>query len=173
MKKISGLVFIILMMLAVNVAYAIDIDPILVDKPNPFVYECSGNMYMEILGTPSIFYSIGNVDAENYFFFVKAKLLYLEDGVWDGIDENSFVLKHRNGEEQEDLFPLNYMMTARESLINEWPTFSEPLFFGWLLPLNLVFDVPVKNNKDWSLIFRPSERGGDPVCEIEIPLKVL
>ena len=172
MKKIFGLVFIILMILGIHTAYALDIDPILADKPNLSVYECSGNMYMEIPGTAYIFNSIGEVNAGNYFFFVKAEVLYLEDGIWDGIDESSFVLKHINGEEQEELFPLNYMMTARESLVNEWPTFSEPLFFGWLLPINLVFDVPDDPSGGWSLLFRPAERGGSPVCEIEIPLKV-
>lgn len=172
MKKLLFLFFIILMMPGIRTAYALDIDPILVDKPNPFVYECSENMFMEIPKPASIFTAIGEVNAADHYFFVKAEVLYLEDGTWDGIDESSFVLKHINEEEQVELFPLNYMMTARESLINEWPTFSEPLFFGWLLPINLVFDVPADHPDGWSLLFRPAERGGDPVCEIEIPLKV-
>ena len=172
MKKICGLIFIFLMMLSGHLAYAADIDPILIDKPSPIVYECSRNMYIEIPRYGTIYYTIDDIDAEVYFLLLKAEVLYLEEGIWDGIDKSSFILKHKNAEGQEDLFQLNYMMTARESLVNEWPTISEPLFFGWLLPINLIFDIPTGDNKGWSLIFRPAERGGDPVCEIEIPLKV-
>lgn len=172
MKKICGLIFILFILLGNHLSYAVDIDPIMIDKPSPIVYECSRNMFIEVPRNAWISYNLSDIHAENYFFIVKTEVLYLEEGIWDGIDENSFLLKHINAEGEEDLFSLNYMMTARESLINEWATISEPLFFGWLLPINLVFDVPVNNNKDWSLIFQPSERGGEPVCEIEIPLKV-
>lgn len=162
-----------MILLCNQLAFARDIDPILLDKPSPIVHECSENMYIEVPRNAWISYNLGDVHAENYFFIVKTEVLYLEEGIWDGIDESSFILKHTDADGEEELFTLNYMATARESLINEWATMSEPLFFGWLLPINLVFDVTVNNNKDWSLIFRPSERGGAPVCEIEIPLRVL
>ena len=172
MNKKSELLFAVLILLCSFLPCAADIDPILVDKPYPTVFECSPDMFIEVPGIAYISYNLGDRAAEKYFLYFKAEVLYLEEEIWDGIDKSSFLLKHTTSEGSVTQYALNYMMTARESLINEWPTMSDPLFFGWLLPLNLVFDVPKMEKDGWSLIFRPAERGGNAVCEIEIPIEV-
>ena len=172
MNKKSGFLLIVLIFFCCYLPCMAEIDPILVDEPHPSVFECSPNLFIEIPGEAFISYSLGDRAAENYFFFFKAEVLYLEEEIWNGIDKSSFLLKHTYADGSAAQYDLNYMMTARESLINEWPTMSAPLFFSWLLPLNLVFDVPAAEKDGWSLIFRPAERGGSAVCEVEIPIQV-
>ena len=64
------------------------------------------------------------------------------------------------------------MMTMMLSLKNGWKTFSDELAFPLLLKMTLVFDVKTLDKKGWTLIVAPAERGGEAVCEIEVPLKV-
>ena len=172
MNKKSELLFAVLILLCSFLPCAADIDPILVDKPFPTVYECSPDMFIEVPGVAYISYNLGDRAAEKFFLYFKAEVLYLQEGIWDGLDKSSFVLKHTSSDGLEIRYALNYMMTARESLVNKWPTMSEPLSFGWLLPMNLVFNIPQMERNGWSLVFRPAERGGEAVCEIEIPIKV-
>ena len=171
MKKIF-LITIVLLAAVIGLPCSAEIDPIMKDKPSPIVFECNEDLFIEIPDMASIIYTIGDARAENYFLRLRAEVLYAGEGTWDGLDSSSFQLKYTDTEGNVTYYDLNYMMTAREGLINEWPTMSDPLFLGWLLPLRLVFDVDSMNYKSWSLIFRPAERGGKPVCEIEIPFKV-
>lgn len=172
MKRKSELLFFVFMVLLICIPCSADIDPILVDKPHATVFECSPDMFIEVPGSARISYILGDRKAEKYFLYVKTEVLYLEEGIWDGIDKSSFVMRHKKSDGSERDYSLNYMMTARESLINEWPTMSDQLFFGWLLPLNLVFNVPEMDKDGWSLVFRPAERGGDAVCEVEVPIEI-
>lgn len=176
MKSISRIIGILLIFGSFprNVFADVDlnlIDPILVDRPDYRVFECSSNMFIEIPYAADFYYRLGGVRAENYFLFVKAEVLFLEDTVWNGLDKGSFELRHQDAHGGSESFPLNYMLTARESMINEWPSMSEPLFFGWLLPLNLVFEVPVNEKEGWTLYYRPAERGGSAICEVEVPIR--
>ena len=146
------------------------VDPILLATPNPWVYECTDELVLELLVAPVIEYSTGGKDAENYFFFFTVEFLYLQDRPWNGLDKNSFMLKHTGSDGSAEIIPLNYMMTSMMSLKNHWKTMADPLQLGSLIKLELVFDVDTMDQNGWSLLMRPAERGSYPVCEMEIPL---
>lgn len=171
-KTIIFLLSILLLLISVLVCSAADIDPILLDQPSPLVYECSEDLFFEVLVDPVMEYATGGRRAENLFFFLTAEFLYLEDGTWKGLDKNSFELRHLRADGKEETFPLNYVMTVMASMKNGWLTFSDNIPFATLMKMNLVFDVNTLDKNGWTLIFRPAERGGEPACEIEIPLKV-
>ena len=171
MKK-HLLLVIFLTLLAVIPAAGADVDPILIDKPNFLVHECSKDLFFEVLVDPVIDYNTGDRNAEDLFFFLTAELLYLRDEPWNGLDKNSFVLKRTLSDGTEELYPLNYMMTMMFSMKNGWKTLSDDLAFPRLLKMVLVFDVKTQDRKGWSLIVSPAERGGEAECEIEVPLWV-
>lgn len=171
-KKTFIVLFILIIFAGLRAAFAADIDPILLDKPSPYVLECSENLFFEVLTDPIIEYNTGGRKAKELFLFFNAEFLFLEDAPWSGLDKNSFELVHIRQDGEEERFQLNYMMTSMMALKNGWLTFSDTLFFGTLLPLNLVFDVNTLDKSGWRLIFRPAERGGTPACEIEIPLQI-
>ena len=148
------------------------VDPILLTTPNPWVYECTDELVLELLVAPVIEYSTGGKDAENYFFFFTVEFLYLQDRPWNGLDKNSFMLKHTGSDGSAEIIPLNYMMTSMMSLKNHWKTMADPLQLGSLIKLELVFDVDTMDQNGWSLLMRPAERGSYPVCEMEIPLTI-
>lgn len=170
-RKSAVLFPVFIIMIAFHCCYA-EIDPILVDKPDPNVFECGENMFIEIPSSAYISYAADKSENADYYLFLHAKILYLEEKEWDGIDKSSFIVRHQGKDGTAESFPLNYMMTARESLVNEWPTMSYPVIFGWLLPLNLIFDVPTMEKDGWTLVFQPAERGGNAVCEVEIPIRI-
>lgn len=171
MKK-HLLLLILLTLLAVIPAAGADVDPILIDKPNFLVHECSKDLFFEVLVDPVIDYNTGDRNAEDLFFFLTAELLYLRDEPWNGLDKSSFVLKRTLSDGTEELYPLNYMMTMMFSMKNGWKTLSDDLAFPRLLKMVLVFDVKTQDRKGWSLIVSPAERGGEAECEIEVPLWV-
>ena len=171
MKK-HLLLLIILTFLAVIPAAGADVDPILIDKPNFLVHECSKDLFFEVLVDPVIEYNTGGRDAEDLFFFLTAELLYLRDKPWNGLDKGSFVLKRTLPDGTEERYPLNYMMTMMFSMKNDWKTMSDDLAFPRLLKMILDFDVKTLDRKGWSLIVAPAERGGEAECEIEVPLRV-
>lgn len=150
---------------------AADIDPILIDKPNPRVYECTEDLVIELLVDPIIEYSAGGKIAKDCFLFMTVEFLYLQERNWNGLDKNSFFLLHTDPSGMEEIIPLNYMMTSMMTMKNGWKTMSDQLEFGSLEKMILVFDVDTTNTTGWTLIFRPAERGGNPACEIEIPLR--
>ena len=117
------------------------VDPILLTTPNPWVYECTDELVLELLVAPVIEYSTGGKDAENYFFFFTVEFLYLQDRPWNGLDKNSFMLKHTGSDGSAEIIPLNYMMTSMMSLKNHWKTMADPLQLGSLIKLELVFEV--------------------------------
>lgn len=173
MKKYIFLTIIpILVLMAVFSCSASDIDPILLDEPSSIVHECGENLFLEIPGKAAIENVFGGRYAKGYFLFFSAEFLFLEDSVWNGMDKNSFVLKHTGNDGSEEFFALNYMMTSMMSTQNGWKTLSDTYSFGRLVPMYLVFTVPMKTNQGWSLIFQPAERGGTASCSVEIPLKV-
>ena len=145
------------------------VDPILLKTPNPWVYECTEELVLELLVAPEITYSTGGRDAENYFFYLTVEFLYLQDWPWNGLDKNSFLLRH---DESGEIIPLNYMMTSMLGIKNHWKTMADPLELGSLIKLDLVFDVDSADRTGWTLLFRPAERGDEPSCEVEIPLTV-
>ena len=161
-----------LVLFAVIPASGADVDPILIDKPNFLVEECSKDLFFEVLVDPVIDYNTGGRKAEDLFFFLTAELLYLRDDPWNGLDKGSFTLKRTLPDGTEELYPLNYMMTMMFSMKNGWKTLSDELAFPRLLKLVLVFDVKTMDRKGWSLIVAPAERGGEAECQIEVPLRV-
>ena len=171
LKKI-WIAFLLLMLFAAIPAAGADVDPILIDKPNFLVEECSEDLFFEVLVDPVIAYTTGGRDAKDLFFFLTAELLYLQDKPWNGLDKGSFVLKRTNADGTEERYPLNYMMTMMFSLKNGWRSLSNTLAFPELRKMILVFDVKTQDRKGWSLIVAPAERGKEPACEIEIPLRV-
>jgi len=166
------MLLVLLMTALFSAGSAADIDPILIDKPSVFVYECSENLFFEVLVDPIIEYNTGGRHAENEFFILTAEFLYLEEKSWDGLDKNSFELRHVLPDGTEEVCPLNYMITSMLALKNGWLTFSDTLSFGSLLKMTLVFDINTLDRSGWTLVFHPAERGGQAVCEVEIPLKV-
>ena len=146
------------------------VDPILIDTPNPWVFECTEDLVLEMLVEPRIDYETADRLADDYFLFLTVEFLYLQERPWNGLDRNCFVLKHTDKDGTERTFPLNFMMTASMSMRNSWHTMSDPLTYPSLRKLELVFDVDTIDHEGWSLIFRPAERGGEPVCELEIPM---
>ena len=168
-RKDLFLLILIIVFGAALPAAAADVDPILLDRPSSLVFECGENLFFEVLVNPVIEYSTGGRHAENQFFFLTAELLFLEDRAWDGLDKSGFVLKHTTSK-GEELYPLNYMMTMMLGLKNRWKTISDPLVFGDLLKMTLVFDVQTLDRNGWSLLLNLAERGRTPVCEVEVPL---
>ena len=146
------------------------VDPILIDKPNRYVYECTEELVLELMVQPVIEYAISGKRAKDYFLYLTVEFLYLQDIPWNGLHRNSFWIKHTDSQGQAQEYPLNYMMTAMMSMKNGWQTMADPLEFPSLVKFVLVFDVDTMDHNGWSLMFRPAQRSGDPVCEVEVPL---
>lgn len=146
------------------------VDPILIDKPNRYVYECTEDLVLELMVQPVIEYAISGKRAKDYFLYLTVEFLYLQDIPWNGLHRNSFWIKHTDSQGQAQEYPLNYMMTAMMSMKNGWQTMADPLEFPSLVKFVLVFDVDSMDHNGWSLMFRPAQRSGDPVCEVEVPL---
>ncbi len=173
MKKVLIMLVILLVMSAVSLScHAADIDPILLDKPSDLVFECNENLFFEILVNPVIEYATGGRHAKDQFLFLTSEFLFLEEKSWKGLDKTSFELRHVKNDGSEESYPLNYAMTVMLAMKNGWLTLSDTLSFGTLTMLPLVFDINTLDKNGWTLIFRPAERGGSAVCEVEIPLKV-
>ena len=125
MKKTNLILLILILLLgAAFSAEAVDIDPILIDKPSVFVYECSENLFFEVLVDPIIEYNTGGRQAENEFFILTAEFLFLEEKSWSGLDKNSFELRHTLPDGTVEVYPLNYMMTVKFGMQNTWKTIS-------------------------------------------------
>lgn len=148
------------------------VDPILLTTPNPWVYECTEDLVLELLVQPTIDRTTGGRYAENYYLFMTVEFLYLKEFPWNGMDKSSFVLKHTDPAGEVVTYPLNYMMTSMLAMKNNWDTLSFQLAMPTLLKINLVFDIPEIDENGWSLLFRPAQRGGNAECEVEIPLKI-
>lgn len=171
MKKILFFFILIPLFMLVLPCFA-DVDPILIKKPNPWVYECTEELVIEMLVEPIIVDSTGNVIADDYFFVFTVEFLYLQDNPWNGIDKDSFLLKHETGDGRVEVIPLNYMMTSMLGIKNGWKTLADQYELGTIVKMNLVFDVKTNDKNGWTLIFRPAERGGTASCELNIPLHV-
>ena len=148
------------------------VDPILITTPNPWVYECTEDLVLELLVQPTIDRTTGGRYADNFFLFLTVEFLYLRESPWNGLDKSSFVLKYTGPDGAVVTYPLNYMMTSMLSMKNNWDTLSFQLAIPTLLKINLVFDIPAIEKNGWSLLFRPAQRGGSPECEVEVPLEI-
>ena len=169
-RYLPFMVILILATVLPTTAQVPQVDPILIDKPNRYVYECTEDLVLELLVQPVIDYAMGGRHAKNYFLYLTVEFLYLQDIPWNGLHKNSFWIKHTDSDGQIQEFPLNYMMTAMMSMKNGWQTMADQLEFPSLVKLVLVFDVDTMDHNGWSLMFRPAQRSGDPVCEVEVPL---
>ena len=150
-----------------------DIDPILLNKPNDAVFGCRNDIFIELLDNAVISNTIGGRVAEQYYLYLKAEILFLVEGSWDGLDKSSFSVLHTAADGSQETYPLDYAITMITNLRNEWKTLSDRLKFTSLTTYYLVFDVPAMETENWTLQFRPTQRGGsEPYCVIEIPLKV-
>ena len=171
-KSLITLLAIFMILTVFMTCSAVDIDPILLDKPSYLVHECNEDLFFEVLVDPVIDYMTCGRHAKDQFLIMTGEFLYLGEGTWHGLDKNSFELKHIRQDGTEEFFQLNYVMTVMAAMKNGWLTLSDSLPFATLIKLNLIFDVNTLDKKGWTLIFRPAERGGEAACEIEIPLRV-
>lgn len=172
MKKLLTVLFLLISALSTFAVCSADVDPILIDKPSPIVFECGDDYFLEIPNGAVIEYSLGGRRADDYYLFISTEFLFLGETTWKGMDKSSFVLKHSVSGSGEETYPLNYAMTSMMSMRSGWKTLSDSLTFATLVPMYLVFDIPTNNRQGWSLIFQPAERGGTAVCEVEIPLRI-
>ncbi len=171
-KLLTAFCLTVTLLLFVLPCSSADVDPILIDKPSPYVYECGENLFLEVLVAPIMDYATGGRRAKENFFFLTVEVLFLENTPWNGMDKSSFVLKHTDPSGVSETYPLNYMMTMMMGMKSGWKTLADRLKFGTLFSLYLVFDIPLSDKQGWSLVFQPAQRGGRPVCETEVPLRV-
>lgn len=172
MKKAAISIFIFFVLLLVFPCFA-DVDPILLDEPNENVFGCKNDIFIELMEKPVIGKSTSGRNAVDNYLYFKTEILFLASDTWDGIDKNSFWVKHTSEDETEEYFPLDFAITTLTNLKNGWNTLSEPLDFTYLSTINLVFDVIPTDRNGWTFVFRPTERGSNSTyCEIEIPLTI-
>lgn len=146
------------------------IDPILLDEPNDKVFQCGELLFIELPEPAQINYSVAGRSGNAYFIFFKTEVLFLEETGWNGLDKSSFVLVQTDEEGTETSYPLDLVVTSLASLQFGWKSLSAPLYHTSLTKYILAFDVPTADTKNWSLLFRPAERGGQAYCEIQIPV---
>ncbi|MBQ6502580.1 MAG: hypothetical protein IJI57_01540 [Flexilinea sp.] len=170
------LLLLLLMVAAITVVspcHAAEIDPILLNEPNPYVFGCRNDVFIELTQQPYLSKVASGRTAADYFIYFRAKILFLVEGSWNGIDKSSFEIKHTTADGHHTYYPLDYAVTMIANLKDGWHTFAEPYDFTDLRNTNLIFDVVPYSYEGWSFVFRPTERGSaTPYCEIEIPLKV-
>lgn len=169
------IMFLMLILSAVTVlsCQAAEIDPILLNEPNPYVFGCRNDIFIELTQQPHLSKVASGRTAPDYFIYFRAKILFLADGSWNGIDKKSFAIKHTTHDGHHTYYPLDYATTMIANLKDGWYTFAEPYDFTDLRNTNLIFDVIPYSYEGWTFVFRPTERGAaSPYCEIEIPLKV-
>ena len=153
-----------------GLSLAEEIDPILIDEPNEKVFQCGESLFIELPEPAKILNTLAERQANAYFLFFKTEVLFLEKDGWNGLDKSSFQMIHTDDEGNETVYPLNLMMTSLASLQYGWKSLSDPLYHTSLTKYILAFNVPTTDNQNWTLVFRPAERGGDAYCEIQIPL---
>ena len=173
MKKCYLILFLSAMILVSAITCAAEkVDPILLNEPNEAVFGCKNDIFIELTKPVSISKVASGRTAADYFIIIEAEILFLIDGRWNGIDRNSFTLKHTENDGTTTIFPLNYAVSMMANQKVTWHIFSEAYEFTDLHHTNLIFNVPYLL-EGWSLLFRPMERGSNaPYCEIEIPLQV-
>ena len=148
-------------------------DPILLDEPNENVFGCENDIFIELMEKASIGKNTAGRNAVDNFLYVKTEVLFLADETWNGIDKNSFKLRHTAEDGTTEEFPLNFAITTLSNLRNGWASLAEGMYFTSLSTINLVFDVNITDKEGWTLLFSPSERGSGKVyCDMEIPLPV-
>lgn len=148
-----------------------NLDPILVDQPSNYVFDCKNDIFIEI-STQAV---VGNVVAQrvakNQFLSMTVKILYLADKELNGLDKASFTLVHTEGDGSRKEYPLNFAMSmiATRNKGN-YVSFGQPLKLPSYWTMDLVFDIDTLDRKNWELIFTPMSRGGNDVyCEIVVP----
>lgn len=175
MKKCVYCLLITLVLLSVVAACSADeyVDPILLNEPNPNVFSCKNDIFIEIASSPTIGKTASTRYTNNFFIEFKAEILFLLEESWSGIDRTSFSLKHKNADGVETSYPLNYAITMMANMKNSWFTFAEPYDFADLRYTNLIFEVVPYDLEGWTFVFRPTERGAsEPYCEVTVPLVI-
>ena len=147
------------------------IDPILLDEPNDAVFGCLNDIFIEFLTEPVLTTTFsGRRAAGNYLFF-RMEMLFLANDMWEGIDKNSFSVKHTDKNGWEEEYPLDYAATTLTNLKQDLKLLSDQITLPSLFSYVLVFDVPTADKDGWTFLFRPMERGShESYCEIEVPL---
>ncbi len=150
-----------------------DADPILLAEPNENVFGCKNDIFIELMEKAAIGKNTAGRNAVDNFLYIKTEILFLADEQWNGIDKNSFKLRHTAEDGTTEEFPLNFAITTLSNLQNGWNSLADGMFFTSLSTINLVFDVNIADKEGWTLLFSPSERGsGKAYCDMEIPLPV-
>ena len=173
MKRTLLMIIIAVLILLTALPCGADTDPILLDEPNENVFGCENDIFIELMEKASIGKNTAGRNAVDNFLYVKTEVLFLADETWNGIDKNSFKLRHTAEDGTTEEFPLNFAISTLSNLRNGWAGFGDELFFTSLSTINLVFDVDTTDKEGWTLLFSPSERGsGKAYCDMEIPLPV-
>lgn len=172
MKRVLCLMIVVFLMVIIPCTGA-DVDPILLNEPNPNVFGCRNDIFIELTRQPMLSKVASGRMASGYYIVLRAEILFLVENEWIGIDKSSFMMKHTNEDGTQRLFPLDYAGSMIANLKDSLKTFADHYKFADLKHTNLFFDVEPYTQTGWSLVFRPTERGGKtPYCEVEIPIKV-
>ncbi|MBQ4512329.1 MAG: hypothetical protein II969_05010 [Anaerolineaceae bacterium] len=148
-----------------------NLDPILVDQPSPYVFECKNDIFLEI-STQAV---VGNVVAQRVAKFtymsMTVKVLYLAEQEMQGLDKESFTLVHTSEDGSKTKYPMNFAisMIATRNKANH-VSFGQTLKLPTYWTFDLVFDIDTLDKKNWELVFTPMPRGGgEAYCEIVVP----
>ena len=173
MKNHIFLPLLLALLMTAVIPCAAQVDPILINEPHPNVFDCNNDVFLELVEKPSMIRSTSGKVAKGTFILLNTEILFLIDTTWDGIDKNSFTLKRTAEDGSEAFYPLDYVTSMMLNLRHSQKTFSDPMKFTSLTAYYLIFDVDSYKKDGWTLMFRPTERGGDlPYCEVDIPLPV-
>lgn len=172
-KQILFLILTAVLILTALPCGAADVDPILLADPNPNVFGCRNDIFIEMTRQPTLSKVASGRTAAGYFIVLRAEILFLAQEDWIGFDKSSFVMKHTDADGKVSYYPLDYAGSMIANLKDSLKTFADPFEFADLKHTNLFFDVPLYTYEGWTFVFRPTQRGEkSPYCEVEIPLKV-
>ena len=111
MNKAAISIFIFFVLLLVFPCFA-DVDPILLDEPNENVFGCKNDIFIELMEKPVIGKSTSGRNAVDNYLYFKTEILFLASDTWDGIDKNSFWVKHTSEDETEEYFPVDFAIRS-------------------------------------------------------------
>lgn len=173
MKKIMLITIVSILVLLCILPCSADTDPILLTEPNENVFGCKNDIFIELMEKATIGKNTAGRNAVDNFLYMKTEILFLADEQWEGIDKNSFRVRHTTEDGTTEEFPLDFAITTLSNLRNGWSTLADEMYFTSLSTINLVFDVIPTDKEGWTFLFSPSERGSNNVyCDMEIPLTV-
>ena len=198
MKRILTIFFSsLLMVLSITLmCCAMEIDPILWDRPDPGVAQCNDDFFIEVDGKAVISATLGNKTAPSgkLFLAVIVKTLFLPDAWWaDGFDARSFTVVHKGADGE---WTGEIDNASKDTLIHkDFDALDDPLVPPAFKSYRLVFAIPntLTDKNNWSIRFSPTENiipdsdefdewdfdvvigeveEAEPVCGTEIPFTV-